>query len=286
MFESSKNSAIKKSYEIAYALFRISAKISEKSFSEAITAEGIELLRNSASARYEEIEKIILSIEYFMRLGSGVGIVDSANSETLIYELNELRKIIAELLKEGQSIGATQVDLSGIFEKAEFGDLSNQQTKEDNHKITFPESVINETIKDNNNSYFEENEYNPDDDIFEPKKNIKEFGNDTFGNNLNVNYSNSANEDLVDNSLIKENNVENKDRVEVGNIFKSGNRQTAILDRVRQFGSCRIKDLCQLFPSCSERTLRYDLQSLIEQNLIERIGVVGPAVYYRSKVRE
>jgi hypothetical protein len=67
---------------------------------------------------------------------------------------------------------------------------------------------------------------------------------------------------------------------------ESGNskmRQTTILERIRQSGNCRLKDLQEILPGSSERTLRYDLQSLIEQNLIERVGNGGPSVSYKMR---
>ena len=60
-------------------------------------------------------------------------------------------------------------------------------------------------------------------------------------------------------------------------------RQTAILDKIRQSGNCRLRDLLEVLPDYSERTLRYDLQALAEQNAIERIGNGGPAVFYRIR---
>jgi hypothetical protein len=59
-------------------------------------------------------------------------------------------------------------------------------------------------------------------------------------------------------------------------------RQSAILVRIRQSGNCRMKDIQEMLPDTSERTIRYDLQTLVEQNLIERIGNAGPLVFYRA----
>jgi hypothetical protein len=59
-------------------------------------------------------------------------------------------------------------------------------------------------------------------------------------------------------------------------------RQEAILERIRQFGSCRLKDIQDILPNTSERTIRYDLQTLLEKSLIERIGNAGPSVFYRA----
>ncbi len=60
-------------------------------------------------------------------------------------------------------------------------------------------------------------------------------------------------------------------------------RQTVILDKIRQSGNCRLKDILDLLPGTSERTLRYDLQSLVEQGLLERTGGGGPGTYYELK---
>jgi len=50
-------------------------------------------------------------------------------------------------------------------------------------------------------------------------------------------------------------------------------RQSAIVERIRQSGNCRLKDIREILPDTSERTLRYDLQSLLEKNLIDFIRV-------------
>ena len=56
-------------------------------------------------------------------------------------------------------------------------------------------------------------------------------------------------------------------------------RQSAILEKIRQLPNCQLKDLMESFAEVSERTLRYDLQKLFNQGLIERIGA-GPSTYY------
>jgi hypothetical protein len=59
-------------------------------------------------------------------------------------------------------------------------------------------------------------------------------------------------------------------------------RQKSILERIRQSGNCRLKDIQELLPGTSERTIRYDLQTLLEQGHIERVGIAGPSVFYRA----
>jgi hypothetical protein len=68
-------------------------------------------------------------------------------------------------------------------------------------------------------------------------------------------------------------------------------RQSAILEKIRQSGNlpgskmgCRMKEIQDAFPHVSERTLRYDIQAILEQGLIERVGQSGPATFYRARV--
>jgi len=59
-------------------------------------------------------------------------------------------------------------------------------------------------------------------------------------------------------------------------------RQSAIMEKIRQLPNCQLKDLMRSFADVSERTLRYDLQKLFNQGLIERVGA-GPSTYYVIK---
>ncbi len=72
-----------------------------------------------------------------------------------------------------------------------------------------------------------------------------------------------------------------------GNGFSATMRQSAILEKIRQSdkGRAPLKDILAAFPDISERTMRYDLQKLCAQGLIERIGSGGPGSYYSAKNR-
>ena len=70
-----------------------------------------------------------------------------------------------------------------------------------------------------------------------------------------------------------------------GNGMASTIRQSAILDKIRQSMNkqAQLKEILSAFPEVSERTMRYDLQKLCSQGLIERIGNGGPGSYYTLK---
>jgi len=58
-------------------------------------------------------------------------------------------------------------------------------------------------------------------------------------------------------------------------------RQSAIINKIKSTATRKLKDLLTEFPEVSERTLRYDLQRLCGQGVIERVGNGGPASYYK-----
>lgn len=84
-------------------------------------------------------------------------------------------------------------------------------------------------------------------------------------------------------SFLDDNNVAQEINYETGN---NGNqkaeiRQSAILERIRQIGDCRLGDIQSVLPGVSERTIRYDLEALVQKGLVERLGTGGRSVYYK-----
>lgn len=66
-------------------------------------------------------------------------------------------------------------------------------------------------------------------------------------------------------------------------------RQAAIIEVIRQSGNlpdgtvgCRLKTIMLAFPDLSERTIRYDLQNLIDRGVVDRIGG-GAMSFYKIK---
>ena len=72
-----------------------------------------------------------------------------------------------------------------------------------------------------------------------------------------------------------------KGESEIGN---QGERQTAVLEYIRKFpNGCRMRQLSVTFSDFSERTIRADVQRLINGGLVEKIGSkTGPFSYFRT----
>ena len=86
-------------------------------------------------------------------------------------------------------------------------------------------------------------------------------------------------------AVISGNGFSQDNAAESGNGINGTIRQSAILEKIRQTENrqTQLKDLLAAFPDVSERTMRYDLQRLCNQGLLERIGSSGPGSYYALK---
>jgi len=131
---------------------------------------------------------------------------------------------------------------------------------------------------------------------------IREYGNPAFATEEKLpdleNFFKAKNLEETDeknkNEPAKETKLNSLDSVvklESNNSINTAIRQSAIVNRIKALPvsmqteneiGCRLKDLLAEFPDVSERTLRYDLQRLCEQGVIERVGNGGPSNYYRA----
>jgi hypothetical protein len=228
--------ALKKSYEISYALWRVATNVSEKSFGSKLFQKSIELLGLAVDGDYTGVENMVSGLEMLIRFGVDINTIGLHNAESLLQEIANLRAAIMELRFEkmfavsGKRVGPKDVDLSDIFTEPSF-----EETKVEVDESTY--APVESAIPDS--------------------------GNDS-GNRKNGNAESDYIPEIRQPVL---------------------NRQTAILEKIREIGNCRLSDIQAILPESSERTIRYDLESLVRENVIERVGVGGRGVYYRIKTK-
>lgn len=249
------NHISKKAYEIAYALFRTAQVVKRESFSRRLEDRGLELLVSAVEENYVQSRIVSRSIRYLLRFGEDLGIISAANSSLITKELDVFNAAIAELEKSAKP---DEVNLNNIFSKA---------------APVFRGEVSVETSSGGRGI-----------------SGIEPLQNNNGGSNGNGNGSGIVK--VVPHSLIRQpvqamavSNVYNQAINPNGSSRngKSEGRQATILERIRQNNNCRLKDVQEALPEASERTLRYDLQNLLGQGLIERSGNGGPATFYSAK---
>jgi hypothetical protein len=261
----------KKAYEISYALFRMAAVVRRPSFADQMESRGLSLLDATVAEDYDRALILAKGIEYFLRFGADVGVLNIANVEVVARELIMFNSAIAEFKKSANVLPIAE--LGNVFSKLSLPvvkkggqpDVSRENKQTKPPSIGEVEGAISrEDLADNSSS--------------DGSRGIVKS---------------------VPHSLIRQsipammvghsNDYGGRGNGSVHNT-KSEGRQSAILERIRRIGNlpdgktgCRLKEIQEFLPETSERTLRYDVQNLIEQGLIERIGNSGPATYYRAK---
>ena len=106
--------------------------------------------------------------------------------------------------------------------------------------------------------------------------NIADIFSDGFGNKF-------TKEEVIEEEEAIPDFADINDEVSAESGKKAEIRQAAILEKIQEIGNCRLADIQAILPNTSERTIRYDLESLVRQNRIERVGSGGRSVYYRPK---
>jgi hypothetical protein len=233
--------AARKAYEIAYALCRIAPVVQSPSLGNVLIKKGIELLDVVLESDRLKTERFLDAIDYFLKLAYGIDLVSQRNVDILLGQTGFLREMVRGL------------DMPAYGRKGKPADVD-----------------LSGIFSDGFGNEFEVRSR----DKAESHKNPIS-GDPATENNI----VDKQEESLPAIPLELEESEENQNSGFAVSL-SSGVRQSAILSRIRQSGNCRIKDLQEILPQCSERTLRYDLEYLMGRHLIERVGA-GSATAYR-----
>ena len=254
-----------KAREISYALVRVAWYVKRPDLRSRFDALAIELLENSARAgsnnSLENLNQALSTVSVLdglVRLGHSIYEIEPVNATILVTELDNLNKAIRQygnLPNEGEKLP----DIGNLFSKS---DPVQVETK------VQPVEVVENNPLSNQDSGADFINVEQQPSVVD----LNELDGDLDGN-----------KNMADGEIQNYDNSKNKSSN--GNGFNTAIRQSAIINRIKSGNGngCRLKDLLAEFPDVSERTLRYDLQRLCEQGIIERMGNGGPSSYYVLK---
>lgn len=242
-----------KAQEIGYALVRVAAYVRRRELRSRLEELAFALVDNVVAPEPDAALEVIASAENVIKLGASVYEIETVNARILLRELGGLASAIR------QSFGIDALpNLSTMF--------SPDNTA--SNVAELPHSAIekNERVA----------EYDMDSamPISEGFKETKV--------------------DIADDVVPSLSQAQPSEKQQPGMVsVGSAIRQSAILEKIKHSSAevngngfikgCRMKDLIAEFPDVSERTLRYDLQRLLQHGAIDRLGNGGPASYYVMK---
>ncbi|MDP3948073.1 MAG: DeoR family transcriptional regulator [bacterium] len=271
-----------KAYEFCYATFRVAALVRKPDLKERLERQAGALLEKAAggsmvriaSGEFESFEAILETLRALIMLSEGIGEIRYVNAKVLLRELGNLERMVKEgvIIKErGEEFDVEKMFSTIATGKARVEDtirrvqeqrrVQNEQAAIED-KQAMPVNSANDTAirQQADSAGSPQVSEKSDVDVLPDRKNTVSAG-------WNVQSTNSA-----------VNNARQETRQN-----GSGNgeaRASAIYTRTK-LGNVSIKELVAELGNVSERTLRYDLQRLVEQGRIERVGSGGPGTYYR-----
>ncbi len=297
MFESGKKGyAAKKAYEIAYALFRISAKIAESGVKDRLESQAMDLLISANAEEYGNAAKTIAAIDALVKFSVDLNMISIANGDVLLREIAVMNDAIIECIDQSDEVDASKFFSPSIVPatrgEGHRTEAGTQDIRPSKHGSFFSRSRISPVVPAASSVVpVKTGTQVSVPSVIPAKAENQEQEPSVIPARAGVQEEADPSVALPDSSVI----VPEEGRPvlpsfpmtsESGNatsVIKSGNRKIAILDKIRQSGNCKLREIQEILPDCSERTIRYDLEELIERNLVERIGSGGPAVSYKIR---
>jgi len=252
-----------KAQEVSLALIKVSVYVRRPEFRHRLERLALELVELVSARDFGTFVLNTAAIEGLVNFGRTIYEIEPVNANILLEELGNLRNGMSQIAEMTLPGLEKMPNIESVFSKP---------------------ATLFETVKiDKKLNEFKGIRRNP------AKKPLK----NTVSRGETVNPAITNNPATQQNPAIAGLEVKNPAMVRPGssqenpaNDDNPAKRQSAITERIRQAGDkpVQFKDIIAAFPDFSERTLRYDLQHLSNQGVLERLGPGGPATYYKIRV--
>lgn len=274
-----KESLISRALIISRVIVRVAASIKRVYLRSKFEELAVDLICFASNGDIDKSIKVISTMKSLIDLSESIYELEIMNGKILNQELNLLESVLRS------DLGA-KVDVGEMFENANIDRM--------NHKID--QSLSSDILPTNNNdeSAIESAKFNDESAMIADYSATLKYRAERIGNKDDVklpNESNNAINTIDNDNAIDSDGFAAKDdspAVSIGTAI----RQSAIIEKVRSLSvrdasgnivGCRMKDLLATFPDVSERTIRNDLQRLLNKGVVERIGGGGASTAYVMK---
>jgi len=245
-----------KVFEIGYAVFRVASSFKGGvSLTNYLENRVLDLVDTVLVGEFERAKLSADSLVYMLHLGFEAGYVSESIFSIIKREIDALVRGISELPKAAKF---PEIDPKSLFL---------------NHKLSSLSDYIGEKKK-----------VISDEDVTPEELELEKIASVITPKHITPEKSSfDDDEDLIVPGMMKPAISGNAATKQAPSSAVGGDRLSVILDTIKESGYCRLRDLQEIFPEFSERTIRYDIEKLANQGLIERVGNGGPATFYRIK---
>lgn len=290
----SENFFIQRSFEVVWAVFRVAGYAQRRSIKEGLEECAIEYLLYKDSTHLQGLEEIV-------RLSLHIGEVSKVNAEVLLREIgnlqNALKDIEGEMMEELHRTKGPEdaPNVEEVFSKppmllSEFIEAMNQINTKIQDTRYKKEDYGEASETQNPKHEVEDDKSETRNTKSEGKEGLAKSGKDKKGENNEVGIKNkeigskpaSEAESGSNPAIVRQNGEKSgKDRK-----LGARERREAILALVQKRNLCHIKDVVSTLPDTSARTLRYDIQKMVDKGVLERVGSGGPNSFFRLRKNE
>jgi len=233
-------------YKIAYAVFRTADTIRDSGIKLKIQRNTLSFLEGVFSEDFDLVRQKAEIIRALIEFGNDLGYISYGNREIL-------GKYIDSFKNKIRAGGVVDFNIGEFLEGENKEEAVSEEFRFNEEK---EEDVWN----------YQDSEKEVDDSVDSSSANIRQ---DSSESNEMTNSANLSSE------IVSSEGFKDKMNTSV--------RRKAVGDKIKKEGMCFLKDLTESFPNYSERTIRYDLEKLVSEGLIEKIGSSGPGTFYSSK---
>lgn len=268
-----------RSFEVVWAVFRVAERASRIRMKEGLEDRALNYILT------KDIDSLV-ALEEIIHLAFRIGEVSHTNTEVLLREIVGLKDIIVsleeersllpesgkkddfhveEIIARAPSIYSEFLSLQEVQKSpAKSGNENNQQNKVFSQKSS---TIEQSPAKDKKDDFSSRTNTLPESGKKEDKK-VTSFGiqEEVRQSPAKVRQSSENDENSGDlkSSLYRE-------------------RHAIIMDLLAKRALCHINDVLNLLPEVSRRTVRYDIQKLVDEGVVERVGSGGPNSFFRLK---
>ena len=258
-----------KAYELSYATFRVAALVRKPDLKERLERQAAIILERAASGDLA-IGEPLETLRALIMLSEGIGEIRYVNAKVLLRELGNLERIVKAAAPPSPGYGGQveEFDIERMFSTTATGKAgvedSIRRIQERRKEETHPSPGFGGQAEEAARHAPKVDSVVPTNAVTNPAKpETRQNGNGSAKLTTSGNGNGSASSP------------------QGGNGNGNGEARASAIYAKIQRGNASIKDLLAEFNGVSERTLRYDLQRLVEQGRIERVGSGGPGTYYR-----
>jgi hypothetical protein len=269
-----------RSFEVAWAVFRVSEFVSKKNLKNGLEERALDYFLKRDADSLDSLED---AIQFSFKIGE----ISEVNTKVLFREINNLRSAIGEILtlNNGNGNGHSEQKMSELapaiedyFSKLQLSDFCEEESKSGNEKIE--KSEINlASLPEKSPAIIETESLATENKLaneLSGKENLvkeKHFG--------NVQDKSPATTEAMSPANSQKNENDNQNGGEYYMSYKE--RQNAIMEVLNSRQLCHINDILSVMPGVSARTVRYDLQRMSDNGVVERVGSGGPSSFVRLK---